>query len=129
MLTVSGLESGEYTLTVNERAVGTFTNDRLAEGINISSATPDGWVPGGPWDAQAATLMVLTESRNQLCQAQKLAPFYIGENPHYAEAEKRVGSINASIEELQRLTAKPVPYHFVLQRKTDASQEQDGPKD
>lgn len=123
MLTVSGLQRGDYVLTVNERAVGTFPAERLAGGINIASATPDGWVPGGPWDAQAATLMLLGESRSQLCQARKLAPRYISDSPNYAEAQERIQRINAKVEELQRLIARPVPYHFVLRRESAGSSE------
>ena len=117
MLKVSGLEPGRYGLSVSDRAVGTYTAADLARGINIASATPDAWVPGGPWDAQAATLIMLTESRSQLCQAQKLAPLYTSGNPHYTEAGERVRAINVSLEELQRLIAKPVSYRFVLKRE------------
>ncbi len=127
MLRVSGLEPGSYVLTVNERAVGTYDAGRLAAGINISSATPDGWVPGGPWDAQAAALVMLTESRSQLSQARKLAPHYIGENPHYDEVEARIRDINSGIEELQRLTAKPVPYRFALRRQVDIGRQPELP--
>jgi lysophospholipase L1-like esterase len=127
MLTVSGLGRGDYVLTVNERAVGTYPAERLAEGINISSATPDGWVPGGPWDAQAAMLIMLNESRSQLCQAQKLAPRYLSDNPRFAEAQERIRRINADIEDLQRLTAKPAPYHFVLRRNAANSAAQGHP--
>lgn len=121
MLKVTALSPGDYELHVSGRAVGTFSAERLADGINISSATPDGWVPGGPWDAQAATLMMLTESRHQLAQSRKLAPHYINTNPHYLEADAEMSRINTEIEQLQRLTATPVPYHFVLRKMEESS--------
>ncbi len=116
MLRIDGLSPSDYRLTVNGRVVGTWSHDRLAGGINISSATPDGWEPGGPWDAQAATLLLLTEARHKLAQSLKLAPGYIGGHPGIPAIERDAAEINRRIEDLQRLVAGPVRYHFVLER-------------
>lgn len=121
MLAVKGLSPGRYQLTIAGREVGTWPAERLGEGINISSATPDGWVPGGPWDAQAATLIMLTDSRNQLVQAEKLSGLYLGGNPNLGDASRRIADINERMESLQRTVAKPVPYRFVLKRLPPAS--------
>ncbi len=114
-LRVRGLKPGDYRLTVDGRVVGAWPAERLGEGLNISSATPDAWEPGGPWDAQAATLMMLTEGRNELAQARKLAPHYVKTNPNAAQAEQQAAELNARFEGLQRLTARPVPYRYVIE--------------
>ena len=110
-----GLKPGDYRLTVDGRVVGAWPAERLGEGLNISSATRDAWEPGGPWDAQAATLMMLTEGRNELAQARKLAPHYVKTNPNAAQAEQQAAELNARFEGLQRLTARPVPYRYVIE--------------
>ncbi len=116
LLKVKGLAPGRYELIVSGRAVGTWSAEQLAGGLNISSATPDGWVPGGPWDAQAATLIMLTDSRNELVQAEKLSSVYLGGNPNLADASRRIADINERMESLQRTVARPTPYRFVLKR-------------
>lgn len=122
MLAVKGLSPGRYELTVSGRAVGTWTAEQLAGDINISSATPDGWVPGGPWDAQAATLIMLTDSRNELVQAEKLSGMYLGGNPNLDASLRQVTDVNQRMESLQRTVARPTPYRFVLKRRPPASQ-------
>ena len=117
----SGVTDRDPTAMTEYPEVGTWPAERLGEGINISSATPDGWVPGGPWDAQAATLIILTDSRNQLVQADKLSGLYLGGNPNLAEASQRIAGINERMEALQRLVVKPVPYRFVLKRLPPSS--------
>ncbi len=116
MLTVDGLSPGDHRLTVDGRVVGTWPHDRLAGGINISSATPDGWEPGGPWDAQAATLLLLTEARHKLAQSLKVAPGHIGGNPNFPAIDRDAAEVNRRLEDLQRLVAGPVRYRFVLER-------------
>lgn len=114
MLAVRNLEPGRYDLTVDSRPVGKYTDEQLAAGVNISSATLDGWVPGGPWDAQAAVLKLITESRNQLAQSQKTAVHYFGPEASSRPAGVQAATINAQIEELQRETARPRSYRFVI---------------
>ena len=59
--TVKGLVAGKYDILVDGRSVGTFSSDQLAGGVNLSSATSDGWQPGGPlvieWRADNHILM------------------------------------------------------------------------
>ncbi|MBI4580616.1 MAG: hypothetical protein HY718_12990 [Planctomycetes bacterium] len=118
MLTVRSLEAGKYDLTADGRAVGTYTHEQLAAGVNISSATTDGWVPGGPWDAQAALLKMLTQSRNELAQMQKTAEYYFGPNAATQPSGEYAARINAEIEQLQRETARPRQYHFIVRPAT-----------
>jgi len=122
MLAVRNLEPGKYDLKVDGRPVGTWTHEQLAAGINISSATPDGWIPGGPWDAQAALLKMITQSRNELAQCQKTAVYYLGPEAASEPAGVQAARINSEIEQLQRETARPRPYRFVLSAAGEGKQ-------
>lgn len=66
MLQVKSLSEGKYDVIVDDRKVGTYSASELEKSVNISSATPDPWQPGGPWDVQANILHSLTESRDKL---------------------------------------------------------------
>ena len=61
-LTVKNLPVGSYTILADDRALGNFTAEQLHQGLNLCSATADGWQPGGPWDAQAGALIRLTDA-------------------------------------------------------------------
>jgi lysophospholipase L1-like esterase len=114
LLTVRNLRAGRYELTVDGRAVGIYDQDQLARGVNIASATPNGWEPGGPWDVQAALLKTLTQSRHELAQMEKMAEYYCGPGAATRPAGAQAAGINADLERLQRETARPRSYHFVL---------------
>ena len=76
MLTVKNLSEGGYDVTADDRPLGQFTARQLAEGVNLSSATADGWEPGGPWDAQAWILKDMTE-RSQLASSRRFLDHYL----------------------------------------------------
>lgn len=116
-LKVTGLQPGTYDLTVDGRAVGAFKAEALANGLDIASATTDGWQPGGPWDAQATMLKSLTEARDNLSQALLSGERTIGESSLLPDLRKETESANDRIEAMQRLVAKPRPYEFVLKRR------------
>jgi lysophospholipase L1-like esterase len=115
MLTVANLPADRYEVVADGRSAGNFSSEELAKGVNISSSTADPWEPGGPWNAQANVLQALTESRNQLATACSSADFYLkaaSASPLKKEAEQT----NRQLEEMQRIVAKPRPYHFVVKR-------------
>lgn len=115
MLTVKNLEPAKYSIEAGGRGLGTFDSKQLKDGVNISSATADGWQPGGPWEAQAWQVNHLTESRYQLMMTYREREITKGlplENEIDAERNK----INASIEDLQRKTVQPVKNHFVIKK-------------
>jgi lysophospholipase L1-like esterase len=114
MLTVQNLDPGKYELLADERSLGTFGNDQLSRGVNISSATVDGWVPGGPWDAQATVLKRLTDARDELAVSQLFERTFDSQNPGGDAQAAQAKAINERLEELQRATARPRPYHFVV---------------
>ena len=114
MLAVKNLKPGKYDIHVNDRGLGTFTSDQLEKGVNIASATADGWIPGGPWDAQGWALNFLTESRNEAVNVDKTQNEYLKTNADREAIVKQIAEINTRIEEAQRAVAKPVQYHFVI---------------
>jgi lysophospholipase L1-like esterase len=116
MLNVKKLTPGRYEILADGRALGTFTDDQLARGLNIASATADGWQPGGPWDAEAALLIHLTDARDRVDQADRLLDHYLPRHPGRADLGAQSKEINERIEALQRTLLKPRPFHFVVRR-------------
>lgn len=114
MLTVTGLPAGRYEVTASERKVGTYTAEQLAAGVNLSSATADPWQPGGPWEAQAWVVNMLTDARNRAVDPEKFFEDYLKHNPNHDDIARRTAEVSGRIEALQRETARPVPYHFVI---------------
>ena len=114
MLAVRNLRSGRYEILVDDRKLGIFPSEQLAAGVNIASATPDAWEPGGPWDAQAALLRHMTDARNELELSRTLTDRYVPRNPNRASLNRRADDINTWIEDMQREVARPVPYRFVI---------------
>jgi lysophospholipase L1-like esterase len=116
MLTVAHLASGRYGVLVDGRALGAFSESELAAGVNLSSATADGWEPGGPWDAEASVLILMTDARNQLAQSARFLDHYLPAHPERAALHAQCREINQRVEELQRALLKPRPFHFVVRR-------------
>jgi hypothetical protein len=116
MLTVANLRAGRYDILVDGRALGSFTDSQLARGLNLSSATADGWEPGGPWDAEASILISLTDARNQLAHAARFLDHYLPAHPERSELHAQSKEVNERIEALQRTLLKPRPFHFVVRR-------------
>jgi lysophospholipase L1-like esterase len=114
MLAVKGLPEGRYDVTADGRSLGSFAADRLASGVNIASATADGWEPGGPWDAQAALLIRLTDARSEVGMARRLADHYLPNHPERDSLHKQAEEANARLEDLQRTLGRPRPFHFVV---------------
>jgi hypothetical protein len=113
-LAVKNLPGERYTLTVDGRGVATYPARQWAEGVNIASATTSGWLPGGPWDAQATILRQLTDSRHEMDSARMLAQLYLPGQPATDALTKKSAEADEPIIQLQRDAARPVPYRFVL---------------
>jgi lysophospholipase L1-like esterase len=114
MLAVRGLPEGRYDVLADGRPLGSFAADRLAAGVNISSATADGWEPGGPWDAEAALLIRLTDARSEVATARRLAGHYLPGHPDRGALHRQAEEANFRLEELQRTLVRPRPFHFVV---------------
>ncbi|WP_422929393.1 GDSL-type esterase/lipase family protein [Singulisphaera sp. PoT] len=114
MLTVHGLPEGRYEIKVDDRPLGTYPTDQLEAGVNIASATADGWEPGGPWDAQASLLIRLTDSRSEIAQARLMTGRYLPSYPEREAIRKQYDDADARIVTLQRTLTRPRPFHFSI---------------
>lgn len=119
MLQITSLPPGRYAVTADGRGIATYTAGQLAEGVNISSATTDPWIPGGPWSAQANILHSLTESRDRLTLADTLLGAQLPESRLATEAASHARDINSDLEELQRVVAAARPYRFRIERAAE----------
>jgi hypothetical protein len=116
MLTVLGLPPGRYDVLAEGRPLGAFLEKELAAGVNIASATADGWEPGGPWDAAATTLISMTDARDQIANAGRALDHYLPGHPDRTELHMQSRAINQKIEALQKTLVKPRAFHFVVRR-------------
>jgi lysophospholipase L1-like esterase len=113
-LAVKGLAGGRYEVLAEGRPLGTWDAGRLAEGLNIASATADGWQPGGPWEAKAWGLIELTRARNDLAESLRELDHYLPSDPDLASIHEQADAANARLEGLQRTAARPRPFRFVV---------------
>jgi lysophospholipase L1-like esterase len=116
LLTVTDLPEGQYEVTAGGRALGDWSADTLAHGINIASATTNAWQPGGPWEAQADALKTFTESRHNLAFARLDMEQTLTSNPHLASLRNKTMAIEKAIGALQLAAAQPVPVEFVIRK-------------
>lgn len=65
MLTVGGLQQGEYRLTIDKEQVGTFSSEQLAQGINLALLKTPMWRQARQYDGEL-------EQRSQLEDADLL---------------------------------------------------------
>jgi lysophospholipase L1-like esterase len=119
MLTVSGLAAGKYDLRAGGRLLGKFTDKRLAAGLNISSMTANGWEPGGPWDAQAAALKMVTDARMEIVGSQSYSDAFLSHQPGLDQIRTKTRKALEQLEALQRQYAAPVAVHFEVKRSAD----------
>ena len=127
LLTVSGLPDGKYQVIADGRLVSTYSSPELAAGVNLGSATPDPWEPGGPWDAQATVLRSLTDARSDLFTGLRAGDFYLPDKIKLTSIRRNVTALNSEFEQLQRKTAKPAPYHFIIRPEPGPQQSSSGP--
>jgi lysophospholipase L1-like esterase len=114
MLTITELPAGRYLVTADGRGVGMYSARQLAEGVNIAFATTNAWEPGGPWDAQASLLKLVTESKDNAQTAEYMAHLYDGNVRPDAEFSTETDQAVADLEALQRTIARPRSYRFVI---------------
>jgi lysophospholipase L1-like esterase len=120
LLAVHGLARGNYQVQADERVLGTFSSAQLEQGVNLSSASPDPWVPGGTWDGQAWLLNMLTNGRAELTLSQRYSADYLKHYAGRAAIDDETTALVKQIETLQRHLAKPATYHFVITPAADA---------
>jgi hypothetical protein len=116
MLTVTNLPEGRYDVLANGRELGTFSDGQLAAGLNLSSATSNGWEPGGPWDAAASILIHMTDARSQIAEAARSLDHYLPVHPDRIKLHAQSNALDEQVEALQRTLLEPRPFHFVVRR-------------
>ena len=114
MLTVRGLAAGKYELLAGGRPLGKFTATQLAAGLNISSMTANGWEPGGPWDAQAAALKMVTDARMEITGSQAYSDVFLANHPGMDGVRVETKATLERLEALQRKYAAPTTVHFLV---------------
>ncbi|MBX7244106.1 MAG: hypothetical protein K1X53_01330 [Candidatus Sumerlaeaceae bacterium] len=114
MLTIRNLPSGRYDVIADGRLVGTYGHEALGAGQNLGSATPDPWIPGGPWDSQASVVRALTDSRFELASALRNGNTYLGNEKSRKQLALDWERLNTEMESAQRRAARPTSYHFVI---------------
>lgn len=118
-LRVVGLAPGRYEVRAGGRALGRFSAERLAQGENISTATADGWEPGGPWDAQSNSLRELIDARDKLWASDVQRRKFDPTNPADAALRAEYSALDARLVALEYAVAKPHPYLFEIVRVAD----------
>jgi hypothetical protein len=118
MLTVANLPPGKYDVLAGGRELGVFDAQALAAGVNLCSATADGWEPGGPWDAAAGALKMVTDARYEVAYVPVYQRHFMKEHPELEKLQGGAQSLNAQLEAYQRQLAKPVNIHFVIRPAT-----------
>lgn len=114
MLTVKGLAEGEYEVFADGRSLGKSRSDVLAKGMNIASATGNGFLQGGPWDVQSCAVKEMVDARDKLWEGGRLLRTR-SEIPDQ-KALEGLQEIDDHLVSVQRLTAKPKPYKFEVKR-------------
>lgn len=120
MLTVRSLPPGRYEVVVDGRSLGGYSAAQLGQGVNLSFATANAWQPGGPWDVQATLLKHLTEARHELALSELFRRVY--EEPDREQTAAAAAALNDQLEALQRATARPRPYRFVVRPAAEPAQ-------
>lgn len=109
-LKVTGLPSASYALRIDGEAVGTFTREQLAEGVNLATLPT-------PMAKQAAEVHALTIKHNDI-HAARWRTVEVGlsrEAPaHQAAAIEALDALEADVVAAQRAAAQPRPHRYEL---------------
>jgi lysophospholipase L1-like esterase len=114
LLKVANLPPGAYEIRAEGRLLGKVSSQRLAEGLNISSMTADGWEPGGPWDVQSTIVKELVDARDKVWMGALYRTRFLSNHPRADALEEQTRKLDATLVEQQRATAKPYAYHFQI---------------
>jgi lysophospholipase L1-like esterase len=109
-LTVRGLASGRYTLSIDGDSVGAFTAEQLAAGINLAELPT-------PMARQAAEVHALTLQRAAMHQTRwrnVQVPLEKSQAEHLQQALHSLDELEADLLHAQRAAAQPRPHQFQL---------------
>jgi lysophospholipase L1-like esterase len=107
-LAVRGLSRGRYVLKIDGEAVGTFTAEQLAGGVNLATLDT-------PMMRQAADVHALTLRHNNIHAArwrQVQVPLEKDLTPHLLAALAALDELEADLLREQRAAAAPRPRHY-----------------
>jgi hypothetical protein len=107
-LSISGLADGVYSLRIDGKSIGTFTNDQLARGINLALLKT-------PMTDQAMTVYQLTNQHGDLHYDRWRhieVPF--GTMPDASSTMATLDAFESKIVEKQRQAAVPVAHTYEL---------------
>ena len=113
-IAVQGLAPGKYTVQAEGRSLGTWDAKLLAEGLNISSATADGWMPGGPWNAQSDIVKDIVDARDKLWMAGRVRAEHNGNHPESTALAADYTRLDGELTNLARAQARPYRYRFEI---------------
>ncbi|MBN8247972.1 MAG: SGNH/GDSL hydrolase family protein [Verrucomicrobia bacterium] len=111
-LAVPGLAPGRYEIRAEGRLLGTWDAAQLDTGLNLSSATANGWEPGGPWDAQSDVVKELVDARDKLWMGNVFRGQHNAGNPSARSLEREFARLDQRLTDLARAQARPYPYRF-----------------
>ena len=109
-LSVRGLSSGRYTLSIDGDSIGSFTSEQLAAGINLAELPT-------PMARQAADVHALTLQRAAMHQTRwrnVQVPLEKIRTEHLQEALHSLDELDADLLHAQRAAAQPHPHQFEL---------------
>lgn len=109
-LRVTGLTPGNYTLRIDGKGIGNFTDTQLVNGINLGSYRT-------PMAEQAMEVLSLTTLHNNAHFArwrQVQVPLQDKNLASLASTLAAMDQLEAELERLQREAAKPKPHHYEL---------------
>jgi len=110
MLKVTGLSGASYILKINGKAIGTFTREQLANGVNLASVST-------PMMIQAAAVHALTLKRAAVHNTRwrnLQTPFEKESLPRLATILDNLDALDADLAALQRASAQPSDCFYEL---------------
>jgi lysophospholipase L1-like esterase len=115
-LRITGLENGNYTLKIDGTAVGTWSSEEWAKGVNLASLTT-------PMSTQAMTVNWLTNRHAEVHWSRwRVVDVPLLKTDETADLKERKAAINAldaldlSLIAKQRASAQPVTHAFEVAR-------------
>jgi len=103
---VSGLKDGVYSIRIDGTSIGTFTNDQLAQGVNLALLKT-------PMTEQAMSVYKLTTEHSDLHYDRwRHVEVPFATLPTAAAAMSSINELEASVVEKQRALAIPKPHKF-----------------
>lgn len=109
-LKVTGLTAANYTLKIDGEAVGTFTKEQLAEGINLAEQPT-------PMVQQAAGVLALTRKHNDIHFTRWRTvqmPMADDKSPAVQKALDALDALDVALTKEQRAAAQPKPRKYEL---------------